>query len=421
MSKFHLNDKGEAGQCRATQGGCPFGGEAQHYSSTEKARTAYEASMAAEQIPTTVKKTATSRGENAFRPESPKLPLSREDFNPALNENFEYDEVFFDEQDVREQSYLNSTAGESHDPVAEDDLLEMAQLAVDRKRAAWESWARTEPARPFEKNVPLRLIPAYSTVQIQARTENGGRLDGQWVARPVGQPVFDEAEDRWIGRYADAYNEWRSAEADATFDTAHVPSNGELNPNWEEENEIAKRLATVRAAYSETGSSQTLTSENYNSKDWDGVSLMDLKFSEQTLLDRAVQQGVSEERARAFVAAKKKRWEGQARTEVASSNEDAVPVRLIPVGAEVAVSERDDSGNVKIGKMMAPFIRDDAKVVARVNAGGTILSYDSDEVINVGYIPDGKKLSPLWKKPNEAAVRIKEQRARVAEFEKRQK
>lgn len=254
MSKFHLNDKGEAGQCRATQGGCPFGGEAQHYSSTEKARTAYEASMAAEQIPTTVKKTATARSENAFRPESPKLPLSREDFNPALNENFEYDEVFFDEQDIREQSYLNSTAGESHDPVDKDDLLVMAQMAVDRKRIAWESWTRTEPAKPFERNVPLRLIPAYSTVQIMARTEYGGSLDGSWVTRSVGQPVFDEDEDRWIGRYVNAYNEWQNAEPEDTFDTVHVPSNGELNPSWEEENEIAKRLAKVRAAYAKTDS-----------------------------------------------------------------------------------------------------------------------------------------------------------------------
>lgn len=250
MSKFHLNDKGEAGQCRAEKGGCPFGGEAQHYSSTEKARTAYEASMAAEQIPSTVKKTATTRDGNTFRPETPKLPLSREDFDPALHDDFEYDDVFFDEQNVREEAYLGSTASESHDPVAEDHLLEMAQMAVDRKRATWENAARTEPATQFEKNVPLRLIPAYSTVQIQARTESGGRIEGQKVTRPIGQPVFDEDEDRWIGRYVNAYNEWQNAEAEDTFDTEHVPFTGTLNPNWEEENDIAKRLATVRAVYS---------------------------------------------------------------------------------------------------------------------------------------------------------------------------
>lgn len=252
MTKFHVNNKGEAGQCRANQGGCPFGGEAQHYDSIEKARTAYESSRSAEQIPVTVKKTASGKGNKDLRSESPKPPLSREDFDPSLHDNFEYDEVFFDEQYIREDSYLGSTAGESHDPVDEDDLREMAQIAVDRKRAAWENWARTEPAKPGEKNVPLRLIPAYSTVQIQARTEYGGRLDGPPLTRAVGQPVFDEDEDRWIGRYANANNEWQTAEPDATFDTAYVPPNGALNPNWEEENEIAKRLATVRAAYTET-------------------------------------------------------------------------------------------------------------------------------------------------------------------------
>jgi hypothetical protein len=421
MSKFHLNDKGEAGQCRAEKGGCPFGGEAQHYSSTEKARTAYEASMAAEQIPTTVKKTADSRGAKAFRPESPKLPLSRDEFDPALHDDFEYDDVFFDEQDVREGAYLASTAGESHDPVSEDDLLEMAQIAVDRKRAAWENWARTEPARSFEKNVPLRLIPADSTVQIQALTEYGGRLEGRKVERKIGQPVFDEGEDRWVGRYANSHNEWKTAEPYDTFDTSYVPLGGKLNPSWDEENEIAKRLAAVRATYTEPDNSKSLTHENYDPKDWDGVSLMDLKFDGQLMLDRAAEQGVSEEKARAYVERKKKNWEGQARTEIASSNEDGVPARLVPVGAEVATSDRDSSGKVKVGKMMAPVIRDDAKVIARVRAGGMEMGFESDEIVNVGFIPDGNKLSPFWKKDNEKAAKIKEQRARVAEFEKRQK
>jgi hypothetical protein len=250
MSKFHLNDKGEAGQCRAEKGGCPFGGEAQHYSSTEKARTAYEASMAAEQIPTTVKKSA-DRVEKVVRSAPPKPPLSRDEFDPEKHDGFEYDEVFFDEQAIRSDSYLFSTAGESHDPVDEDDRLQMAQLAVDTRRAAWETWTRTEPARPFEKNVPLRLIPSYSTVQIQALSEGGRRLEDRKVERKVGQPVFDEGEDRWIGRYADSYNEWQNAEPYDTFDTSYVPVDGRVNPSWEEENDLAKRLAAVRATYAE--------------------------------------------------------------------------------------------------------------------------------------------------------------------------
>lgn len=245
MSKFHLNDKGEAGQCKATQGGCPFGGEAQHYSSTEKARTAYEASMAAEQIPATVKKTFATSEQKV---ESVSLP-SREDFDPDLHDGFEYDEVFFDEEEVRRDAFVDSTSGESHDPMDKDDFTEMTQRVLTRRRAEWENMARTEPAKSFEKNVPIRLIPAYSTVQIDARTGYGSRSDAPKLARNVGQPVFDEEEDRWVGRYADADNQWRRAEPYTTFDTAHVPPGGKLNPSWEEENEIAQRLSAVRAGY----------------------------------------------------------------------------------------------------------------------------------------------------------------------------
>jgi hypothetical protein len=45
MAKFHINGKGEAGKCSATKGGCPFGGESEHFTSPEAAREAYEASM----------------------------------------------------------------------------------------------------------------------------------------------------------------------------------------------------------------------------------------------------------------------------------------------------------------------------------------------------------------------------------------
>lgn len=45
MAKYHVNAAGEAGPCRATKGGCPFGGEDEHYSSPEAARAAFEESM----------------------------------------------------------------------------------------------------------------------------------------------------------------------------------------------------------------------------------------------------------------------------------------------------------------------------------------------------------------------------------------
>jgi hypothetical protein len=46
MSKYHINDKGNAGQCSAKAGGCPFGGKNNHYSTAADARKAYEQVMA---------------------------------------------------------------------------------------------------------------------------------------------------------------------------------------------------------------------------------------------------------------------------------------------------------------------------------------------------------------------------------------
>lgn len=42
MAKFHINRKGDATQCRAKTGACPFGSNEQHYSTREEAREAYE-------------------------------------------------------------------------------------------------------------------------------------------------------------------------------------------------------------------------------------------------------------------------------------------------------------------------------------------------------------------------------------------
>lgn len=42
---FHVNDNGDPGNCRAEKGGCPFGGEDEHYGSRVEAREAYESSQ----------------------------------------------------------------------------------------------------------------------------------------------------------------------------------------------------------------------------------------------------------------------------------------------------------------------------------------------------------------------------------------
>ena len=56
MAKYHINAKGEAGQCRAEAGGCPFGGEESHYPSKENAQKAFELSNAGQAMPPAAKK-----------------------------------------------------------------------------------------------------------------------------------------------------------------------------------------------------------------------------------------------------------------------------------------------------------------------------------------------------------------------------
>lgn len=45
MDKYHVNDKGEPGRCAAYSGGCPFGGDSDHYTSQEEARAGFEDKM----------------------------------------------------------------------------------------------------------------------------------------------------------------------------------------------------------------------------------------------------------------------------------------------------------------------------------------------------------------------------------------
>jgi hypothetical protein len=45
MAKFHINGKGEAGACKATKGGCPFGDESEHFTTPEAARKHFEDSQ----------------------------------------------------------------------------------------------------------------------------------------------------------------------------------------------------------------------------------------------------------------------------------------------------------------------------------------------------------------------------------------
>lgn len=74
MAKFHINNAGEAGSCRAEKGGCPFGSDDQHYPTAAEASQAYENKMADHVVPEPVEREA-----NRERPlPNPEKPLAKE-------------------------------------------------------------------------------------------------------------------------------------------------------------------------------------------------------------------------------------------------------------------------------------------------------------------------------------------------------
>lgn len=60
MAKYHINNEGNPGLCSAVSGNCPFGGEANHYSSQANARKAFELSMASKVQPPAKRKKLSS-------------------------------------------------------------------------------------------------------------------------------------------------------------------------------------------------------------------------------------------------------------------------------------------------------------------------------------------------------------------------
>lgn len=430
MSKFHVTDKGEAGQCRAEKGGCPFGGDAQHYSSPEVARQAYELSMAGEQFATVTKKPTTEKvvkaaeklkntlderlGRNTDQPLHPNLPLSREDFDPALHEGFEYDQVFYDEAKRRKEIAANI---ERRFP-RESDAQETVRKWLNSDYQQWRREARTEKAKSFEKNVPIRLIPTGSKVEVSQHTAD--RYSNK-AYRAVGRPVEIEGSGEIVGRYRDSMNEWDYVQPETTFNLGYVDPDKKIDSHWSDKNHEAERLAIVRSAYTETDRSQKLTKENYEAVKWGGIPLAELKFDQQAVLDQEANRGSSELGAREAVVRAKRIWDSKSRTEIASPNEDGVPMRLIPVGAEVAVSRRRYDGTVDVGTVIAPSIKEDGSIMGRVKTKAGIVEFSPGTLHNVGFFEEGKKLSPRWKFSNEMAGIVKEQRSRVEEFEQNKK
>lgn len=226
--KFHVNNAGEAGQCRATQGGCPFGGDAQHYDNPDSARKAFELSMAASQVPEASKKVV----EKELTPE--------EQFSPEKYGGFSYKEVVFDDK-ARRDKWLHFFRQNAR--VSKTTMEGAKQNASDsfwREKRDWNNMARTEPAKPYEMNVPIRLIPTGSQVKIGYSWDQ--------TMRTVGVPV-DNGDGDVVGKYKDIANEWDYVQPETSFNLGSVPSDKKVSPRWFAANTRAANLKAAREKY----------------------------------------------------------------------------------------------------------------------------------------------------------------------------
>lgn len=236
MAKFHVNNSGEAGQCKATQGGCPFGGDAQHYESSEVARQAFELSMAGSQVPEVSKKTSRVSRHDAVE------AATRDEWYSADYGGLDYKDVVFDKKDILRKwtDFYKHNARISR--LKMEGIDEAAYGSMLNEKKVWEAAGRTEPAKSYEKNVPIRLLPAGAEVEIHVSYRAGTAL------KVVGVPV-DNGDGHVVGKYRDVANEWDYVEPNTSFNLGQVPSNKAVSPRWKAANAKAAEIAKQRAQY----------------------------------------------------------------------------------------------------------------------------------------------------------------------------
>jgi hypothetical protein len=393
MSKFHINASGEAGKCSATQGKCPFGGESQHYDSAEVARVAFELSMAGKSLPTVSKRTqktvATKRGE----------PISRTNFDPEEWGNFAYDDVFYDTKDEVEKLRENNWSEEKIRDWRKDSIRD------------WESKSRTRPSQSYEKNVPIRLLPVGTMVEVY-----DGRRMGGVTSRAVGAPVDNGGGDI-VGKYRDIINAWDYVGPDTNFDLEHVPADKNLSNHWKAANLKAAELKKFRAKAREITNppaKNTVNRDSYNKEDFGGREYDDVVFDERHIQDKLIEADVPSQEFSKVLTAKRRTWDNAARTHIATSGEENVPLRVVPVGSEIIVKKGSPYISPVIATVLAPQIEPDGKTVGRYQTEDKkIVTAAPNFEFTVHAVPYGKKLSPRWKAVNERAEDLAVQREKI--------
>lgn len=218
MSRYHINKKGEPGICSA-EVKCPLGGgEEQHYSTPEKARQAFELSMAGE----TIQKPVTKK---SFAEQS------RDEYKAEHYDYFSFDQVTYDEGRRRKNAVRTG------DYSAEGTLSEY--MEHDYKK--WESMTRTELPKKKEEGVPARLIGEGSVIEATDPL-TGKRYRAQMLPpRLMG--------NTWVARYRDPYENVVTASGDDLVDVV-LPTD-RISNRWKVMNRQASKIEIARNKYNE--------------------------------------------------------------------------------------------------------------------------------------------------------------------------
>lgn len=167
----------------------------------------------------------------------------RANWDPAANDGLQFDDVYFDAEKIRADLLANSPWAQR--AVEEGDTSPIDQYIEDR-RTSWEARARTEPAKSYEKGVPIRLLPVGSEVYVKWLARDG-RNPYKRVGKPVNNGDIDgTGVDDIVGKYQDGYGQWDYVSADTTFDLGHVPREKKTDNLFRAANERAALIQEAR-------------------------------------------------------------------------------------------------------------------------------------------------------------------------------
>lgn len=330
--KYHINGAGEAGKCSAQSGNCPFGGDERHYDSPEKARMAFELSMASSVVPSTQK-------QNANGPFTKVAPLGRE-YNTHLS---------------------NLTTDQLNDEIYRIKEGLLGQMSPS------DAAARLKAVRIALKN--RESFPAL----------------GDAYSSHLDAMTFNELTDE--------------------FNRVMAVDGADMT-----DKEAGARLKAISDAQ-----------QSYFERNYDGFTKEQLIFDREAYI-RKLSQGrawrdASREKLEKQADNAHASWVAEARTEPATSYEENVPIRLLPVGTEVHYPYAKGSPYRKVGTPVdngPDFKTGEHDIVGKYHDGIQWDYVSPNTTFKLGVVPVGKNLSPRWNAINAKAARLRELREQVA-------